>query len=78
MSGITVPGMIAAALIAFVGAFIAEPILLGLFRMFGIYTTVAERTCRVYVLFGRVIGVIDEPPAGQFGRGRADGHRHLV
>jgi regulator of protease activity HflC (stomatin/prohibitin superfamily) len=53
--------MITAAWIAFVGAFIAEPILLGLFRMFGIYTTAAEHTCRVYLLFGRVIGVIDEP-----------------
>ena len=30
-------------------------------RIFGIYTTVRERTCHVYVLFGRVLGILDEP-----------------
>ena len=30
-------------------------------RIFGLFATVQERTCRVYVLFGRVIGVLDEP-----------------
>ena len=50
-----------AALIAFVGAFLAEPILLGLMRFFGMYTIVRERTCRVYMLFGRVVGVLSEP-----------------
>ena len=50
-----------AALVVFVGAFFAEWILLGLARMFGLYAVVQERTCRVYVLFGKVVGVIQEP-----------------
>src|ERR1700690_1337439 len=54
-------GLLAAALIVFVGAFLAEPILLALGRIFGIYAIVQERTCRVYMLFGKVLGVLDEP-----------------
>ena len=53
--------MLTAALTTFVGAFIAEPLLRGLGRMFGIYAIVDERSCRVYVLFGKVIGILDEP-----------------
>ena len=53
--------MLTAALMTFIGAFIAEPLLRGLGRMFGIYVIVDERTCRVYVLFGKVIGILDEP-----------------
>ena len=53
------------ALIAFVvtffGLFILEPIVIALGRLFGCYAIVGERTCRVYVLFGKVIGMIDEP-----------------
>ena len=31
-------------------------------RIFGLYTIVTERTCRVYMLFGKVIGDdLDEP-----------------
>ena len=52
---------LAAALIVFVAAFLAEPVLLGLARIFGLYAIVQERTCRVYVLFGKVVGVLDEP-----------------
>ncbi len=37
------------------------PILLVLARFFGVYTTVEERTCRVYVLFGKVLGIVDKP-----------------
>src|SRR6266403_2544498 len=29
--------------------------------MFGLYAIVTERSCRVYVLFGKVIGILDEP-----------------
>ena len=54
-------GLLSAALFAFVGAFIAEPILLGLCRIFGLYAVVQERSCRVYMLFGKVVAVIDEP-----------------
>ena len=54
-------GLLAAALVTFVGAFLAEPILLALARIFGLYAVVKERTCRVYMLFGKVVGVLDEP-----------------
>jgi regulator of protease activity HflC (stomatin/prohibitin superfamily) len=46
---------------AFVAPFLLEPLLLGLLRLFGFYTTVQERTCKVYVLFGQVIGILTEP-----------------
>jgi regulator of protease activity HflC (stomatin/prohibitin superfamily) len=50
-----------AVAVTFVGLFILEPILLGILRLFGLYVTVQERTCKVYVLFGKVIGIFDEP-----------------
>jgi regulator of protease activity HflC (stomatin/prohibitin superfamily) len=56
-----VVAMLVAALMTFIGAFVAEPLLRGLGRMFGIYAIVEERSCRVYVLFGKVIGILDEP-----------------
>jgi len=37
------------------------PFILWLARLFGLYTIVNERTCRVYVLFGKVIGSLSEP-----------------
>jgi regulator of protease activity HflC (stomatin/prohibitin superfamily) len=49
------------ALMVFIFAFIAEPILLALCRIFGIYAVVQERTARVYMLFGKVAGILDEP-----------------
>jgi regulator of protease activity HflC (stomatin/prohibitin superfamily) len=54
-------GLLSSALIVFVGAFILEPIVLGLCRIFGLYAIVQERTCRVYMLFGKVVAVLDEP-----------------
>jgi regulator of protease activity HflC (stomatin/prohibitin superfamily) len=43
-------------------ALLAGEFILRLFgNFFGIYTIVDERECKVYVLFGRVVGVIDEP-----------------
>ena len=54
-------GLLSSALIVFVGAFILEPILLGLCRIFGLYAIVQERTCRVYMLFGKVVAVLDDP-----------------
>jgi regulator of protease activity HflC (stomatin/prohibitin superfamily) len=50
-----------AAVIAFVAAFIGIPIVIGLIRQLGLFTTVQERTARVYVLFGKVLGILDEP-----------------
>jgi regulator of protease activity HflC (stomatin/prohibitin superfamily) len=47
--------------LAFIGLFFIVPIKLGLIRMFGLYTIVEEGTCQVYVLFGKVLGIIDEP-----------------
>jgi regulator of protease activity HflC (stomatin/prohibitin superfamily) len=47
--------------ITFVACLVAEPLLLGLARTLGVFTIVRERRCHVYVLFGTVIGKIDEP-----------------
>jgi regulator of protease activity HflC (stomatin/prohibitin superfamily) len=51
--------------IAMIGTIIALSILLPLTlaigRILGIYAIVEERQCLVYVLFGKVIGIIDEP-----------------
>jgi regulator of protease activity HflC (stomatin/prohibitin superfamily) len=45
----------------FIGLSLLVPILLGIARMAGLYAIVDERRCRVYVLFGKVLGVLDEP-----------------
>ncbi|MCD6050572.1 MAG: stomatin/prohibitin-family rane protease subunit YbbK [Verrucomicrobia bacterium] len=50
-----------AAAITFVACFIVVPILIGLFKMLIGFTIVQERQCHVYMLFGKVIGIIDEP-----------------
>jgi regulator of protease activity HflC (stomatin/prohibitin superfamily) len=47
--------------ITFVACLVAEPLLLGLAHTLGVFTIVRERRCHVYVLFGTVIGKIDEP-----------------
>jgi len=52
---------IAAVISTFVGLFIIVPIIFGLFRAFGFYTIVEEGRCHVYVLFGKVLAVLDEP-----------------
>jgi regulator of protease activity HflC (stomatin/prohibitin superfamily) len=49
------------ALITFGAMFILVPIFMFLVRVLGLYTIVNERKCHVYVLFGRVVGTIDEP-----------------
>jgi regulator of protease activity HflC (stomatin/prohibitin superfamily) len=55
-----IEGLIAAA-VTFFGLFILVPILLGLARVLGLYAVVQERRCHVYVLFGKVVAIIDEP-----------------
>ena len=50
-----------AALITFGVMFVLMPVLLFLVRVIGLYTIVFERTCHVYMLFGKVVGTIDEP-----------------
>ena len=49
------------AFFTFVAMFFLEPILLGIVRAFGLYAVVEERTCRVYVLFGKVKRILTEP-----------------
>ncbi len=48
-------------IIPFFGFFILIPLLLGFARLLGIYAIVHERRCLVYVLFGKVVAVLDEP-----------------
>jgi regulator of protease activity HflC (stomatin/prohibitin superfamily) len=45
----------------FIFCWIAVPILLAGFKMINFYTTVNEGFCKVYVLFGKVLGVVDQP-----------------
>ncbi len=45
----------------FVGLFILVPIFFGILRAFGVYAIVEEGRCHVYVLFGKVRAVLDEP-----------------
>ncbi len=45
----------------FFGLFIVVPIFFGLLRAFGLYAIVEEGRCHVYVLFGKVLAVLDEP-----------------
>ena len=47
--------------ITFIGMFIAVPVFFAFVRLFGLYTIVEERQCKVYMLFGKVVAVIDEP-----------------
>jgi regulator of protease activity HflC (stomatin/prohibitin superfamily) len=55
--------------ITFIGAFFATlvgsaivvPMLLGFLRLFGFYTIVTEGSCKVYMLFGKVVTVLNEP-----------------
>ncbi|MFN8486661.1 MAG: SPFH domain-containing protein [Caldilineaceae bacterium] len=49
------------AIITFVVCLIGEPLLKWFMRLIGFYAIVDEGTCHVYVLFGRVIGVLKEP-----------------
>ena len=54
-------GIIATALFVFFACFLGEFLLRLAARMLGLFAVVQEKTCLVYVLFGKVIGVIDEP-----------------
>lgn len=44
-----------------VACFFLEPFILGVLKLFNFYTVVNEREARVYVLFGKVLGVVDQP-----------------
>lgn len=41
--------------------FVGEKVIVSLGKLFGMYDIIHEREARVYVLFGEVLGVIDEP-----------------
>lgn len=47
--------------ISFFGMWFVMPISLWFLRQLGFYTTVDEGTCQVYILFGRVVGILKEP-----------------
>ena len=49
------------AVLSFFFFLIGVPILMFFVRLSGLYVIVRERSCRVYVLFGNVVGVVDEP-----------------
>lgn len=49
------------AIATFFGCLIGVPVALGIARFFGVYTTVDERKAKVYMLFGKVKGVLSEP-----------------
>ncbi len=53
--------ILTAAAITFVSLFIAMPILGAIVRALGAYTIVEEGRCHVYVLFGKVVAILDEP-----------------
>ena len=52
---------IVAALLMFFSAFVVEFLVRVFGRMFGLFATVQEGTSRVYVLFGKVVCILDEP-----------------
>jgi regulator of protease activity HflC (stomatin/prohibitin superfamily) len=55
------PLVIAVALATLIALLVAERLLRWLLRLVGVYAVVQESTCHVYVLFGTVLGVLDEP-----------------
>ncbi len=48
-------------ILAVVGCFFLEPLILGVLYFLGIFAVVNENEARVYVLFGNVVGVIRQP-----------------
>jgi len=54
-------GFFVGLMVAFVGSFVAVPLLFLVMRMFGFYAIVNEGTAQVFVLFGNVLDVIKEP-----------------
>jgi regulator of protease activity HflC (stomatin/prohibitin superfamily) len=54
-------GFLIAAAATFFSLFILGPAVAALCRMFGFYTVVQERQCKVYMLFGKVALVLSEP-----------------
>ncbi|MDX1415054.1 MAG: SPFH domain-containing protein [Candidatus Promineifilaceae bacterium] len=59
MSGFSI--FVIAFFVTFFIFLIGEPVIRWLLRLFGFYAVVEEGTWHVYVLFGKVIGVVKEP-----------------
>lgn len=57
--------------VAFILGFVSLPVMLFLATRFGLYAIVGEREAQVFTLFGKVLGVLDEPglrfPMAKFG-----------
>ncbi len=54
-------GFVIAFFATLVGCTILVPMFLAFTRLFGIYTIVNEGSCKVYMLFGKVVAVLNEP-----------------
>ena len=50
--------LLIAAVATFVACFVLVPEIFWLLRFFGVYAIVEERTCNVYVLFGKVVAIL--------------------
>jgi regulator of protease activity HflC (stomatin/prohibitin superfamily) len=50
-----------AAVGTFIGLLLLGPVVAALFRAFGFYTIVQERQCKVFILFGKVALILNEP-----------------
>ncbi len=57
----TVFEFIVAAAVTFLAMWFIMPIFLFILRQIGLYTIVQEGTCQVFILFGKVIGILKEP-----------------
>ena len=53
--------MLLTTLFVVAGLSVLEPLILGIGRLIGFFTTVQEREAKIYVLFGNVLGVLSEP-----------------
>ena len=53
--------LLIAAVITFLACYVLVPVAFWVLRFFGFYAIVEERTCYVYVLFGKVVAILNEP-----------------
>jgi regulator of protease activity HflC (stomatin/prohibitin superfamily) len=54
-------GIISVIIFTVIICSLAERILLGLAKLFGVYAIINEKEAKVYVLFGEIIGMLDQP-----------------
>ncbi len=52
---------ISGIVVTFIGMWFVMPIALFFLRLVGLYTIVDEGTCQVFILFGKVVGILSEP-----------------